>query len=338
MPTFSTEDVFIRAFEPARQAAHALALGGAEATSRSGSQPIVGRWRCLLGASALRAAGLVSEANDFINHAAAGDDREDLLSAEVLTEAGLALKKADRLEDAAGTLDSALAVWLDACSDAVTGAQRQHSAAFAARLRPLLEAADLKPPSTFDEVTASKLAVAWLTERAAPRWSTALYAFAPICVACGQAERARAIIDLVQRWFEGHLTGPMASLTAGDDDDPFRGPHLAPPVREAAYRIQLARGEAELAADEYEASAQAFAAAAGIYEGHAVDARDVVWMLQAKFNQANSLLRLSRWDEALKIYALVEHGFERFATPGALARVQQAILFARMKREEADGG
>ena len=95
-------------------------------------------------------------------------------------------------------------------------------------------------------------------------------------------------------------------------------------VRHAFYRMQLATGEVDLADGKFAESAAAFAAAAGIYEGHAMDATDIVLLLQAKFNEANSLLRLSKWDEALRIYALVEHGFERFATPSALQRVKQA--------------
>jgi tetratricopeptide (TPR) repeat protein len=323
---------FTRAFSLKPLNAHDLALQGPDHVARS-LRGAAAAWRYLLGAMVLRRAGLESEANDFLNHASAADLKDDVFSAEVLSEAGLALQKNDRLADAGRTLDSASAIWRDACQDALGACAKDAGpacVAFARRLLPLAEAAGVELPFSPDRLTpdlASRLVRRWLIERAVPRRAVVFYGFATVLARAGHHADARQVGGELLAWLEEHVARPPLETGA-----------LEAPIREAFYRMRLAAGEIELAAGKFAESAEAFAGAARVYEGHAVDAADVVWMLQAKFNEANSLLRLARYDEALRIYALVEHGFERFATPAALQRVQQAILFARMKKEEEGVG
>jgi tetratricopeptide (TPR) repeat protein len=99
----------------------------------------------------------------------------------------------------------------------------------------------------------------------------------------------------------------------------------------------LAHGELELAAGAFQASADAFGEAVKLYDGHVWDTADVSRMIQAHTNQANSLLRLGRFDEALGIYELAEMGFHSIHDEASATRVQHAKLFAKMKKEEAVG-
>jgi tetratricopeptide (TPR) repeat protein len=108
-------------------------------------------------------------------------------------------------------------------------------------------------------------------------------------------------------------------------------------TRHALYKLMLARGEAELAAGALQSSADAFAEAVKLYDGHVWDSADISRMIQAHTNQANSLLRLGRFDAALGIYELAEMGFRSIGDAASAARVQHARLFAKMKKEEALG-
>lgn len=330
----ASQGLFSSIFDPARFDATELALKG-PASVRAGDAA-VGAWQFLLGAMALRNLGLQSEANDWLNHAAKSKYKEDLFSAEVLSEAGLALQKTDRVADAGSTLDSASAIWRDACDAglaACTGGDEKRAVDFGLGLLPMAEAAGVELP--FKRVNASgavcaSLARMWLTERAIPRRAEVFYAFATLLARAGHHDDARKVGDELRTWIERHFTG----LAGHDGQTPVQDRSMEASVRAALYRIKLAEGEIELAAGNFRESAGAFADAARLFEGHTFDGSDVVRLLQAKFNEANSLLRLREYDKALGIYALVEHGFERFATPSALQRVQQAILFAKMKKEE----
>jgi tetratricopeptide (TPR) repeat protein len=330
----ASQGLFSSVFDPARLDAAELALKGPASVHKG--DVAIAAWQLLLGAMALRHEGLQSEANDWLNHAAGSKYKEDIFSAETLSEAGLALSKADRAADAASTLDSASAIWRDACEAgfaACAGGDEKRAIDFGLRLLPMAEAANVELP--FRRINASGAVVAtvtrmWLTERAIPRRAEVFYAFATLLARAGQPDDARAIGRELLAWVERHFTG----LAGRDGKTPVQDRSMEASVRVAIYRIKLAQGEIELAAGNYRESANAFADAARMFEGHAFDGSDVVRLLQAKFNEANSLLRLREYDKALGIYALVEHGFEHFADPSALQRVQQAILFTKMKKEE----
>jgi tetratricopeptide (TPR) repeat protein len=96
-------------------------------------------------------------------------------------------------------------------------------------------------------------------------------------------------------------------------------------------------GEVELAAGRFQESADGFSAAVRIYDGHVEDTADMSRMIRAHVNQANSLLRLGRYDEALGIYELAQMGFRSIHDEASVARVEHAKLVARTKKAEAGG-
>ena len=323
----SAGGIFTQVFSLQHLDAAELALQPPEHIAQTSSDTATAAWRYLLASMALRKAGLESEANDYMNHASSSGFKDDLFAAEVLGEAGLALLKAERYSEAAQTLDSASAFWRDVCEEAINSATNADSSTdLAQRIVKILAACDAE--MSVSPESAPHIVRSWLVERAVPRSTDVCYGFATLLARAGHADDAREVSRELLEWMEKAFT--LKTM----DEAPLAERLTEPAVRHAFYRMQLANGEVDLSDGKFAESAAAFSAAAGIYEGHAMDATEIVLLLQAKFNEANSLLRLSKWDEALRIYALVEHGFERFATPSALQRVKQAILFARMKKEE----
>jgi tetratricopeptide (TPR) repeat protein len=327
MTASSNEGIFTQLFSLKHLNPSELALKGPQHIAKTSSDTALTAWRYLFASMALRKAGFESEANDYLNHASKSGFKDDIFSAEVLSEAGLSLKKAERYSDAINTLDSASALWRDVCGAALdAGKDAAAGLDFAARILKILAACG--PQLSVSRESAPHIVRCWLTERAVGRRADVYYGFATLLARAGHSEDARTTGRELLEWMENNFAvRTRASSSLAD-----RVTH--PCVRKAFYQLRLAGGEVELADGSFAVSAESFADAARMYEGHTMDPSDVVALLQAKFNEANSLLRLAKWDEALSIYALVEHGFERFATPSALQRVKQAILFARMKKEE----
>ena len=116
----------------------------------------------------MRKAGLESAANDYMNHASSSGFKDDLFSAEILGEAGLALLKAERYSDAAQTLDSASAFWRDVCEEALDCSRNAASSTdLAQRIAKILAACDTEMPVS--PQSAPRILRRWLVERAVPR-------------------------------------------------------------------------------------------------------------------------------------------------------------------------
>ncbi len=308
----------------------ALLLTDPGKVEKEASSPTVAAW----GSMALRRAGQSSPANDWLNHASRLGADDDLLKAELLGEAGRDLYAADRTQDAFKILNTAQAVWRDLCDQALAACAAEASPAaieLATGLLAPFEAAGREPPATPAAIRSGKRAVSlirqWLVERAAPARAETAATFVRALAKLGGVDDARKICDEELGWIAGHFTRPAAPVAA----HPLEDRSMESAVREAIYLLLLARGEVGLAAGEVQASADDFGRAAALYEEHAMDVNDSNRLLRAKFNQANSFLRLEQFAEAIKIYKLCEFGFSSLGDEAAAQRVRQAILFARTK-------
>lgn len=313
--------------------AHPLQFEGLFDKAFEGHAPAAaaGAWPLLLGAMALRKAGRGSQANEYLNRAVALVPQDDVcLRAELLSEAGLAMLDGDRFVDGAETLNMALPWWDDAC-EALLSCGPAGCLPLARRLLPLFEAAGTAlpfEPAAMDAGDAQCLMRRWLFERALPRRAQVCAALARACARAGHADDGRALVDELVGWIEPRF---VIDFKAASDDWPA-GRSMDRGVRVALYRLQLARGEIELEAGDAAASADAFGAAAALYEEAGAGDSGLLNAQQARFNQANALLRLGRHDEALKLYQQVEWVFERWFRQD-LPRVQHAIMLARERRD-----
>jgi pentatricopeptide repeat protein len=317
---------FMGIFEPSPQEAAVLAFTEPSAVVEEASSPEVAAWRLLLGSIALRVAGDRSAANDWLNHASELQIDSDVFKAELLGEAGAGLYQSDRLQDAFGILNSSIAIWRDACNaalDASKPAKRKEAADFAAQLQPLIEAAE--PRSQGKRPAVGQVIREWLDDRAVVGRAQTTATFIRLLCKAGQVDDARAICNEEMDWTARNFTSPGVSVA----DRPLKEREMPGPARRAVYALLLALGEVDLAAEAFEASAADFNQAAAIYDGNVMDYADVQRLLQAKFNEANSLLRLGRTSEAIAIYELCEHGFSSVQNEAAAQRATAAKLYAQ---------
>jgi len=332
-------ELFSRIFERPSSDINALMFLTPDQVKAAASSPEVGAWRLLLGSMAFRRAGERSSANDWLNHASQSGVTDDVFKAELLAEAGNGLYSSDRLREAFDILNSAHAVWRDVCGEAADASAPSNPKAatdFARRLLPLLEAAAVTLPVNMAEVHGGKHAVPiirkWLEERAVVARAENAATFVRLLSKVGQIADAQSICVEETEWAAQHFTSPAVPLAKRAIEER----NMSAPVRRALYGLLLGQGEASLAANEYAESAAAFGRAAAIYDGNANDYNDVNRLLRAKFNQANSLLRLDRFAEAIGIYELCEHGFNSIGDDAAAQRVAHAKLFARTKMADSD--
>ncbi len=96
------------------------------------------------------------------------------------------------------------------------------------------------------------------------------------------------------------------------------------------WRIFMAEGDVRVATGELDESVKAFEFAIRAWDDRVVNYEDVHMVSKAKFNQANSYLRLSRYEEARKNYAECMYWFERYDPESAL-RARHGDLFAQWK-------
>jgi tetratricopeptide (TPR) repeat protein len=289
-------------------------------------------WRLLSGSIALRRAGHRSEANDWFNVSLRTKQRttHSVLLAEQLAEAGLALFGDKRWEEAAKVLKDAASHWDALCRVAVGGRKTVKQAdAVAKEIAEMLVALGDSPKQSPAAATATRVSD-WLENRAVLRYAEVLAAYARILAIAGQHDEARSVCDGIQKWISRNLTHPASGK-------PLPSRSMAGCTRHALYCLMLARGEVELAAAAFQASADSFGDAVTLYEGHAADESDISRMIQAHVNQANSLLRLGRYDEALGIYELAEMGFRSLDDEASVARIKHAKLFAQQKKAEGGG-
>jgi tetratricopeptide (TPR) repeat protein len=290
--------------------------------------PIAVAWRLLSGAIALRSAGRKSEANHWldISMAVKTKDGREVLRAETVAEGALALFREKRFDDAGKILRDAAAQWMALCRLAMK-AERPgpETTTLARELAAMLDALGAAlPASRTTSAQAPSLVRAWLEDRAVPRWAEVLAAFARLLAMGGQAEDARKMTAETIDWIGQHFTSPGSK--------PLHKRDMTLPTRRALYTLLLARGEVELAAENFQASADGFGAAVKIYDGHVEDRSDISRMIQAHVNQANSLLRLGQYDKAIGIYELAQMGFRSIDDEASAARVEHAKLFARTKK------
>ena len=165
----------------------------------------------------------------------------------------------------------------------------------------------------------------WLAGRAVFGRAETANSFLRLLGKAGQFEDARRILEEEKDWVALNFTSPAEPAAAYALDKR----QMSPTTRRALYLLLLAQGEVELAAGEFEKSADGFAAAAAIYEGKVEDYSDTSRLLRAMFNQANSLLRLKRIKEALDIYELCKYGFNSIGDTESAQRVDHAIVFAK---------
>jgi tetratricopeptide (TPR) repeat protein len=323
---------FSRVFETSKAETQLLVLTDPAEVARDVKPALKAAWKLLIGAMALRKAGYLSEANDWLNNAVGRGVKDDVFQAELLTEAGLALNASDRLADALTALNSAEAFWRDATSSAVSAANGK-AKKIAASLGALLQAVGIKgggsaKPSKDSDATRIR---SWLHDRAVRRRAETSATLARILIKAGRLDDATALCSECQDWILADFTTPPGAVAAGL---PLKKRQMSPAAREGLYILLLAQGEIELAGNKIKTSANTFGAAADIYDGNQVDYADISRLLRAKFNQANSLLRLKQYKKVVDIYDLVEGGFHSIGDTAAADRVAQARLIARSKLED----
>lgn len=332
-------DVFTRVFQSDPTSAAALVFTDPDEIEKRAKSRDVAAWELLLGSMQLRRAGQSSPANDWLNRASRMPIKDDVFRAELLGEAGQGLYESDRLQDAFEILNSAEATWRDVCEQAAHAcrdSKPEEAAEFASHLLPLFAAAKIKPPATKAAIQSGKQAVPmvqrWLAERAVPSRAQTANTFIRLLCKAGRIDDARKICKEEMEWIARNFTSPAKPVTALA----LSKREMSRAARTALYLLLLAEGEVELAGGEFEKSADGFGKAASIFEGKVEDHNDINRLLQAKANQANSLLRLHRIKEALDIYELCEHGFNSLGDRAAAQRVAHAKLFARTLESDDD--
>jgi tetratricopeptide (TPR) repeat protein len=335
---------FVEPFLSSASKAEDLVFADPRQVAQDTKPAITAGWKLLAGTVALRRHGQTSEANDWLNTLSRHEvsDQHDLLTAEMLAEAGLALSAAGEIGKAIEILNSAAGAWRDLCDRALP-AQRVESsdavaalslqvAAFARALGIGRAAGGKGATTTARQRTA--LVRQWLDERAVPRRADVTATFVRALLKAGDSGAARKVCDAAIAWTAAHFTtsGAQPGAAGWRNVQPS-----SPRARLALYTLALAQGEVELADENFQRSVDAFAGAAELYEGQVEDDADISRLLQAKANEANSLLRLARYDAAIGIYDLVEHGFRSLGDAKRAQRVAQARLFARTKKMESGG-
>jgi tetratricopeptide (TPR) repeat protein len=331
-------DVYDRIFEYPQTDVAQLVLTNPDEIEQGAQSREIAAWQMLLGSMRLRRAGQRSPANDWLNHATHLSVKVDILTAELLGEAGQALYESDRLQDAYQTLNSAVAIWRDVCEQAAQACKtaKTQASEFASHLLPIFAAAKIKPPVVEAPISSGPEAVAmvqqWLSDRAVTGRAQATNAFVRVLARARQIEDARGILKDEIQWVTLNFLARVKPMAK----QPSKGRMMSRPTRRALYLLLLAQGEIELAAEEFQASADGFRAAADMYEGQAEDESDINRLLRAKFNEANSLLRLNRIREAVNIYELCRHGFNSIGEDEAAQRVDHAIVYTRSMAEDDD--
>jgi pentatricopeptide repeat protein len=224
----------------------------------------------------------------------------------------------------------------DEAAGACKGQKPKAAAEFAARLLPLFAAAKTKAPASEAAIRGGKQAVPmvrqWLAERAVLGRAENAATFIRLLCKAGQIDDARKVCGEEMEWTARNFTSPAGPVKSLGLDKR----QMSPTARRALYMLLLAQGEVDLADNEFEKSADRFGEAAAIYEKKVEDHADINRLLRAKFNQANSLLRIKRIDEAIGIYDLCEHGFHSIGDTQAAQRVAHAKLFAQSLAADDD--
>ncbi len=295
-------------------------------------------WRLLAGSTALRRARCVADANAWLAAATSMDTGEEaaVLDAELLAEGGLMHYSEGRFAEASRLLDSAAVHWVELCSialDARTNDERLKTLELAREIAVMVEA--LGGPSPFEgrkQTAASSVSLvrSWLEHRAVARRTEVFVTLIRLLAKGRQIDEGRRVCAEAIEWTGRNFTRPVSKRAL--DDRVMTGA-----TRYALYRLLLAQGDVELAAGNYRASAESFGAAAAIYQKQVETSADLSRRLQARFNEANSLLRLDRYEEAINIYTLVEMGFSSIGDDVARERVAHAKQEARTQRTDAGG-
>ena len=305
-------------------------------TASAGAPPIVIAWNLLAGSTALRRARCVADANAWLAAASITDARAEtaVLAAELLAEAGLTHYADGRFPEAAPLLDGAAGHWAELCDvalDARTNDDRLKTLELGREIAVMVEALGGPPPFEGHKPTgasSASLVRGWLEHRAVARRTEVFAALIRLLARGSQIDDARRVCLEAIDWTSRHFTRPVARRA-------FDGRAMTGATRFALYRLLLAQGDVELAAGAYRASAECFAAAAAIYQKQVETSADMSRRLQARFNEANSLLRLDRYEEAINIYTLVEMGFSSIGDDVARLRVAHAKHLARMQHGAA---
>jgi len=332
-------DLYDRIFEYPPTNVALLAFTDPEEIVKGAESRDIAAWELLLGSMQLRRAGQRSPANDWLNHASRLEVKDDVFKAELLGEAGQNLFDSDRLQEAYDTLNSAAAIWRDVCKQAAKACEDANSQAvteFASQLLPMFAGAKSKPPASAISIRngtkAMQMVQQWLSGRAVTGRAQTTNTFLRLLAKVGQIDDARGILKEELDWVVLNFTMPAEPATAR----PLRERVISRTTRRALYLLLLTQGEIELTAGDFQASADGFEAAAGIYDGQTEDENDINRLLRAKFNEANSLLRMNRIDEAIDIYELCKHGFNSINDAEAVQRVDHAIVFARSMADNDD--
>ena len=305
-------------------------------TGSADATPIVVAWQLLAGSTALRRARCVADANAWLAAATTMDtgDEAAVLDAELLAEGGLMHGDDGRFEEASRLLDSAAAHWVELCNialDARTNDDRLKTLELAREIAVMVEA--LGGPSPFEgrkQTAASSVSLVrgWLEHRAVARRTEVFVALIRLLARSRQIDEGRRVCAEAIEWTSRHFTRPVSKRAL--DDRMMTGA-----TRFALYRLLLAQGDVELAARNYRASAESFASAAAIYQRQVETSADMSRRLQARFNEANSLMLMGRYEEAINIYTLVEMGFSSIGDDVARERVSHVKQVARTHKTAA---
>jgi len=332
-------EVYNRIFDYPPTDAAGLAIADPEEIERGAKSREIAAWELLLGSIQLRRAGQRSPANDWLNHATRLSVKDDVFNAELLGEVGQGLFESDRLQDAYQILNSAEAAWRDVCgkaAEACKGANKQAAVEFASHLLPLFAAAKAKPPASEAAIRSGTQSVPivqqWLSQRAVMGRAQTTNAFLRLLAKAGKIDDARSVLEEELEWVALNFTSPAKPVAAGALEKRL----MSSATRRALYLLLLAQGEIELAAGNFQESADGFGSAAAIYEGQVENHSDISRLLRAKSNQANSLLRLHRIKEAVDIYELCRHGFNSIDDSEAAQRVEHAIVLAKSMGADED--
>jgi tetratricopeptide (TPR) repeat protein len=232
-----------------------------------------------------------------------------------------------------------MAAWRDVCGQAekaCKSANKQAAVEFASHLLPLFAAARAKPPASEAAVRSGTQSVTivkqWLSQRAVMGRAQTTNAFLRLLARAGKIDDARSVLKEELEWVALNFTSPAKPVAAGALEKRL----MSSTTRRALYLLLLAQGDIELAAGNFQESAGGFGSAVAIYEGQVEDHSDISRLLRAKFNQANSLLRLHRVKEAINIYELCRHGFNSIDDSEAAQRVEHAIVFAKSMGVDED--
>lgn len=302
-----------------------------EAARKNGGRDVL--WLAWSYADALGNVGELERCVDWSNGAmayASAHDPGPLWWAEMATTLGENLERTGELGKAATAYDVARGHWasLVAPPEARTGRGRptRRDATLGAAVEEMVRALQGKEepavlPAGLTAQQRANLRERWRVEHAGPRYSEVLSALIRIGAATGQLDLARSAHAELAAWNErsGELTG------FGGSRDRLR----------TAYSAAMSLAEIELAAGNVEESERLFGEAVNVYYQNVFDENELLLLVRAMFNQANSWVRLGRYDEAINVYRMIASDFDRYGDEEAALRIRYAELFALWKRDPA---